>query len=87
MGQESLTQVDQLTSAHIGRVIRVQGMNGGYIEGTLAMIKHTVMSPYDEEIKSQVAFEEFADPIDDGTRYLMFQTSGNREATEVREFD
>ena len=85
MGHNILKCVDQLTSAHIGKIIRVQGYNGGYIEGTLARIDHHASEPFGSHIQSFVSFEEFANPVKDGTEYISFQTHGNREAAEVDE--
>lgn len=85
MSEVELTRVEQLNQTHIGRRVRVQTFNGGYVEGTLARVEHTVVRPFGKHVETFVFFEEFCSVSAESNDYVGFRTDGNRLASEVEE--
>lgn len=78
--------VADLGLSHIGAVVRVQTMNGGYVEGTLVMLTHKLFTDSPKGfIQTTVHFTEFSKPVEKGMEYLGFTTIGNREAQVIDE--
>jgi len=77
--------VADLSHDHIGKRVRVEGFDGGYIEGTLARLTHSTKEPYGQFIETWVAFEEFTVKSGRESMLLPFLTIGNRRATELED--
>jgi hypothetical protein len=84
---EEVKSVADLRHVHIGKRLRVQSLDGGYIEGTLAGIRHRVMKPYGPQAFTWLAFEEFGLDFDGSEKrdYIWFMTYENRVAQEIDE--
>jgi hypothetical protein len=77
--------VAELNQTHIGKRLRVQSFDGGFIEGTLAKVKHELKEPYGKFIETWLAFEEFTVKQGRDMIYIPFMTIGNRSAREIDE--
>ena len=80
-----MNTVADLNHSHIGKRVRVQTMDGGYIEGTLAKVTHKVKESYGTYIDTWLEFEEFTVRTGRENMYIPFHTIGNRSAKEIEE--
>lgn len=81
-----LKRVSDLTSKDVGKRLRVQTLEGAYIEGTLAGVKSVSLEQYKKHVRTWVSFEEFCHYLDGRDRtYVLFETYENRTVEEIEE--
>lgn len=79
----TLQRIRELSAEHVGLRVRLQNIMGGYIEGTLASVNHTISAPYSTTVMSRVQLEEFTSPVR-GDR-ISFQVNGVDSASIIDE--
>jgi hypothetical protein len=60
-----LQRINELAGVHIGLRVRLQSIEGGFIEGTLAKVTHKVNEPYGTSFLTYVELDEFLSPSRD----------------------
>jgi hypothetical protein len=79
-----LKQIKELAGIHIGRRVRFQNPEGGFIEGTLGKLTAAINEPYGTTILYEVEIDEFKTGWGSDTR-IKFWVNGVDSAEVVDE--
>lgn len=78
-----LQRINELAGIHIGKRVRLQNIDGGFIEGTLAKVTHEVTTRYGSSFYTYVELDEFVVPS--GQNRFPFRMNGVDSAKEIDE--
>jgi len=76
--------IKELAGIHIGKRVRLQNPEGGFIEGTLAKLTAEINAPYGSTTLYEVELDEFKTAWDSKTR-IKFWVNGVDSAKEIDE--
>ena len=79
-----INSIKELAGMHIGKRVRLQNPEGGFIEGTLAKLTAEINAPYGSTTLYEVELDEFKTAWDSKTR-IKFWVNGVDSAKEIDE--